>query len=73
MILKYNCINTVASIENGLVYSEWYFQYITLTERTIIKPIGLNVHKTPPVWTLCMYTVHKKLSDAHTWDFIHTK
>jgi len=36
MILPYNCINTVlviASTENGLVYREWYFQNITLTER----------------------------------------
>jgi len=50
--------------------------YNTYRKKTIIKPIGLNVHKTPPhcsYVTLCMlFTVHKKLSVAHTGDFHHT-
>ena len=44
-----------------------------MQKETIIKPIGLNVHKTPPACTLCMFTVHKKLSVARTEDFNHTK
>ena len=62
LMLPYNCINTVlvkACTENGLVYSEWYiiFNISHLQKETIIKPIGLNVHKTPPPCsyvTLCM-------------------
>jgi len=48
------------------------FKIEHLQKETIIEPIGLNVHKTPPACTLCMFTVHKKLSVAHTGDFNHT-
>ena len=63
-----------ASTDYGLVYSEWYFKYITPVKGKIIKHIELN--STPPTCsyvTLCiLFPVHKKLSVAHTEDFNHT-
>ena len=55
------------------MHRQWSrFQNIAFTERNNFKHIGLNVHKTPPACTLCMFTVHRKLSVAHTGDFNNT-